>query len=74
LQRILENNKQILQNNQASTENTEFGKYVAKELDVVDDVELLNETKFEINNILYRYKKLYFAKFKKGIALEMLKQ
>jgi hypothetical protein len=26
LERIQENNKQILQNNQASTENTEFGK------------------------------------------------
>ncbi|KAF5276655.1 hypothetical protein FQA39_LY06459 [Lamprigera yunnana] len=43
------------------TDSNIFAEYVAQELQVIDDLELLNDAKHEINNVLYNYKKKYLT-------------
>ncbi|KAF5303250.1 hypothetical protein FQA39_LY09989 [Lamprigera yunnana] len=42
------------------TDSNNFSEYVAQELQVIDDLELLNDAKDEIN-VLYKYKKKYLT-------------
>ncbi|XP_063919698.1 uncharacterized protein LOC135134795 [Zophobas morio] len=47
----------------------EFGRFVSKELQGIDDEELQNEAKHEINNILYHFKKQFIQRKKIGIEI-----
>lgn len=48
-----------------------FGGFVASEISKIDDVEILNDTKFEISRILYNTNKKFIAVTKAGIQIDI---
>ncbi|XP_031347811.1 uncharacterized protein LOC116174125 isoform X2 [Photinus pyralis] len=72
---ILQSSLNILSDIQNSIQPTdvntmEYARYIARELLTIDDAELLNDAKHEINNILYLYKKKFIQNVKAGVILE----
>lgn len=59
-----------IMNDSFRSSNAEFGRFVAKELDTIDDEELKNEARFQIHNILYSTKKQFINQSKQMIKVE----
>ena len=64
---ILTSSLHILSNLQKNIESTDvntmdYARYTARELVTIDDAELVNDAKHDINNILYVYKKKVHTK------------
>ncbi|KAL1488772.1 hypothetical protein ABEB36_014571 [Hypothenemus hampei] len=71
LKNIQVNHNKLL-SDMMQSRNTDFGKYVSKELDTINDEDLLNDAKFEINTIIFRFKKKQFERDRMGIYTELI--